>query len=271
MPKALDSDRERRLIPNGRGYQIPDPDEGLREHPRYNDKDYDTSDVEWSPYPTLNNNTKEAAMAIEAVVRRFRQQKNQAGEAKMYSRKNYTENKADIKHQSKMRYTRIKNKPDFQKRRKLYKQKPEKFERRPPGFKSPSQRSKDWRKKQKRSLTKVAMSTEDILQGIKPSIVQDALTMKVGKPRIRDGVSQYSVDSPSGKTYRVHVSMDGENVHLSCDCPFWQWQGPEHWAVVNGYLYGKPVGTASRPVFKDPNSEHRVCKHAVAVFNRLSR
>jgi hypothetical protein len=101
--------------------------------------------------------------------------------------------------------------------------------------------------------------------------LQDALTMRVGKPKTRGGVSHYNVDSSSGKTYRVMVSLEDTDVHISCDCPFWQWQGPEHWAVVNRYLYGKPVGTASKPVVKDPNSEHRLCKHAVAVLNRLSR
>lgn len=278
MPKEVDEVMEDHL-PNGHGYQVPDPDEGLRERPRYEDKDYDNSEVEQSPYPTLNNNTKEAMLSIEAVVRRFKQQKNQAGEAKTYFRKNYVQNKSEIKHQSKRRYTRVKNNPQFKRRNKKYKDTPEKFKRKPPGFRSQSERSEDYRKRQQRKLknkptspvTKTAMIAQDILQGIRPSIEKDALSMRVGKPKTRGGVSHYTVDSTSGNSYRVSVSLTGVDIHMSCDCPFWQWQGPEHWASTEDYLYGSPRGTASKPIVKDPNSEHRLCKHAVAVLNRITR
>ena len=37
--------------------------------------------------------------------------------------------------------------------------------------------------------------------------------------------------------------------------------------MINGYLYGRPVGTASKPVIKDPKGKHWVCKHVYAILN----
>jgi hypothetical protein len=79
-------------------------------------------------------------------------------------------------------------------------------------------------------------------------------------------------------TYRVRVktlpkgnikSPNKVDILASCSCPYWRWQGPEHWAKQEGYLYGKPVGTASKPVIKDPSSEHHACKHVIAVLQKV--
>jgi hypothetical protein len=87
-------------------------------------------------------------------------------------------------------------------------------------------------------------------------------------------------DVPGTKdTYRVRVkavpkggtlALAKLDILTSCTCPYWQWQGPEHWASVDGYLYGSPVGTASKPAVKDPNGTHRACKHVLACFDMMS-
>jgi hypothetical protein len=59
------------------------------------------------------------------------------------------------------------------------------------------------------------------------------------------------------------------NVYVSCSCPYWRWQGPEHWAKSSGYLYGKPRGTASKPDVKDPTGSHGACKHVLAVLTKV--
>jgi hypothetical protein len=56
-------------------------------------------------------------------------------------------------------------------------------------------------------------------------------------------------------------------VQVACSCDYFRWQGPEHWAKSNDYLYGRPVGTASRPVEKDPSGKHWACKHVLAVLD----
>lgn len=89
----------------------------------------------------------------------------------------------------------------------------------------------------------------------------------------------FDVKGSEPSPYRVRVKvippnetvrkMDKVDVQLSCSCPFWQWQGPEHWAKKNDYLYGKPKGTATNPEAKDPKGQHWVCKHVAAVLNTV--
>jgi hypothetical protein len=43
--------------------------------------------------------------------------------------------------------------------------------------------------------------------------------------------------------------------------------GPEHHAKSEGYLDGRPKGTASSPDIKDPERQNRVCKHVAAVLS----
>jgi len=84
----------------------------------------------------------------------------------------------------------------------------------------------------------------------------------------------------SSDTYTVRVrgvqqkkgaSLGAGQVQVSCSCPFFRWQGPEHHASVNRYLYGRPQGTASKPAAKDPGSRHWACKHVVAVLRVASK
>jgi len=77
----------------------------------------------------------------------------------------------------------------------------------------------------------------------------------------------------------LQVNYDRENLknlnperdpfRVSCSCPFWRWQGPEHWARKFLYIYSNPVGTASVPVIKDPMRKHGICKHVYALFKDI--
>lgn len=105
-----------------------------------------------------------------------------------------------------------------------------------------------------------------------------ALPVKLVYASPDKGFWRFEVRGKSG-TYLVRIKgikkgatryMKRAPVQVSCSCPFWRWQGPEHWAVKNGYLYGDPRGTASVPVIRDPNELHWACKHVLAAF-RLAR
>ena len=65
-------------------------------------------------------------------------------------------------------------------------------------------------------------------------------------------------------------NVQGMDLRVSCNCPFWQWQGPAHWATLNGYQYGRTPGTATVPKIRDPKHKHAVCKHAISVFDFIS-
>jgi hypothetical protein len=82
-------------------------------------------------------------------------------------------------------------------------------------------------------------------------------------------VFTFSVDCGNvPRTVQASLS-DIDDVAMICDCPFWQWNGPEHNAQVNSYLLGQPYGTAGPPDVRDPNREYAMCKHAYAVLRKL--
>ena len=122
----------------------------------------------------------------------------------------------------------------------------------------------------------------DIRSLCSPDLVEKSTGIPVKMRRVdtRNLMWLFDVKGSKGKIYRVRVKgLPSGNVNdpnkmdvlVSCTCPFWQWQGPEHWASVNGYLYGEPRGTAASPDMKDPAGHHGACKHVLAVFGRMSQ
>jgi hypothetical protein len=82
-------------------------------------------------------------------------------------------------------------------------------------------------------------------------------------------VYTFSVDAGNGaKTVQAALS-DRDHVTLSCNCPFWRYNGPEFNAVNNGFMLGQPFGTAESPDIRDPERKYWLCKHAYAVLRRL--
>jgi len=100
---------------------------------------------------------------------------------------------------------------------------------------------------------------------------------KLKRVDARNAMWTFAVEGSKGPyTVRVKAPRKGNvrdvgrlDVYVSCSCPFWRWQGPEHWAKSSGYLYGKPVGTASKPDIKDPTGTHGACKHVLAVLAKI--
>jgi hypothetical protein len=79
----------------------------------------------------------------------------------------------------------------------------------------------------------------------------------------------FSVDAGHGaKTVQASLS-DIDDVALSCNCPFWRYNGPEFNAKTNRFMLGQPYGTASPPNVRDPERQYWLCKHAYAVLKRL--
>jgi len=60
-----------------------------------------------------------------------------------------------------------------------------------------------------------------------------------------------------------------DNIALTCDCPFWRWNGPEYHAKTEDYMLGQPQGTAAPPDIRDPDRVYYLCKHAYSVLVRL--
>jgi hypothetical protein len=128
---------------------------------------------------------------------------------------------------------------------------------------------------------RLATLISDVEAATEPLIHERAsgLPTKLKRVNRKNAILTYTVTGSSGVyTVKVKIPRKGNlrdpkklDVWLSCSCPYWRWQGPEHHAKVRDYLYGKPRGTASKPVIKDPSGIHGACKHVLAVFQDLKR
>lgn len=115
---------------------------------------------------------------------------------------------------------------------------------------------------------------------LKPEIIEPHTPEKIQKNARACSVSLTSYDKKTrvftfsvncgngAKTVQASLS-DINEVALVCNCPFWQWNGPEHNAQSNDFLLGQPYGTASPPDVRDPNREYWLCKHSYAVLRKL--
>lgn len=120
----------------------------------------------------------------------------------------------------------------------------------------------------------------EIREGCASSLVSSSqkLAVKLRRVDARNAMWLFDVEG-SKEPYRIRLqalrqgnvkSLAKTHVRVSCSCPFWQWQGPEHWASQEDYLFGKPRGMATKPVVKDPSGQHRACKHVLAVMDFLT-
>ena len=128
-------------------------------------------------------------------------------------------------------------------------------------------------------IEKEAALISDIEAGCAPSLKSQGQKLSVKLRRVDQKNALWLFDVQGSKEpYRIRLQalrqgnvkvLAKTHVRVSCSCPFWQFQGPEHWAKQGDYLYGKPRGLATRPDIKDPNGEHKACKHVLAVLNHV--
>lgn len=130
------------------------------------------------------------------------------------------------------------------------------------------------------SAIRVAKRLAEMLDETSRDIVKRSVSIRPRGKRFNPKTSMFAFTVPgsSGANYVVKVKAIREgtttklakmDLLVSCSCDFWRWQGPEHYAKIGDYLYGKPRGTASRPDQKDPSGKHRLCKHVVACLNSI--
>lgn len=126
------------------------------------------------------------------------------------------------------------------------------------------------------SRIKVALRMDAITEGLNPKYVERAnrcavSTRRVDKKNLR---WVFSVDCGNGaKVVKVKAFRKGGitnfskmDLDIKCSCPAWRWQGPEYHAKTEEFIDGKPRGTASFPIIRDPTGINRVCKHVYSVL-----
>ena len=131
-------------------------------------------------------------------------------------------------------------------------------------------------------LHKTAATIADIERNMSPDVMKRAESVKVSLARAdqKNGIWTFKAQGSKDESYTVRVKAipKGDSkevgklqVKVSCTCDFFRYQGPEQWAKVNDYLYGKTRGTASTPTEKDPEGKHWACKHVWASLGKAMK
>lgn len=126
---------------------------------------------------------------------------------------------------------------------------------------------------------RVATKINEVQQGVDQRINQraTACVATVKRADIPNLRWIFSVDCGNGpKMVKLKAKRKGNvtsitkmDVSISCSCKAWRWLGSEYHAKSNGYLDGKPVGTAAAPTIQDPGGVNKICKHVAAVLFKV--
>jgi len=126
---------------------------------------------------------------------------------------------------------------------------------------------------------KIASRISDVENGLNPKVVTRAkkCTASLKRADVSNLRWLFTVDCGNGpKTVKLKAARTGRvtdlakmDVKFTCSCHAWRWLGSEHHSKREEYLDGKPRGTATPPVIKDPLGVNRVCKHVAAVIGNV--
>ena len=126
---------------------------------------------------------------------------------------------------------------------------------------------------------RVAVRIDEMFSGLNPKVVERGSQCSVEVKRVDKANLRwiFAVDCGNGvKVVKLKGKREGRIVKLTkmelkvkCSCNAFRWLGPEHHAQGEAYLDGKPRGTASVPVIKDPLMHNRICKHIFAVLSHV--
>jgi len=129
--------------------------------------------------------------------------------------------------------------------------------------------------------TRMAARIVDVMNGLNPKVVQrgSGCSTQLKRADIKNLRWLFVVDCGNGPKLVKMKAVRKNNVvkfalmdlTMTCSCPAWRWLGSEHHAVGDEYIDGKPRGTASVPVIKDPLMHNRVCKHVAAVMGLVKK
>lgn len=132
------------------------------------------------------------------------------------------------------------------------------------------------------SVRKMAKTLVELLSHTSPDVLTSGKGVKVRPKRFdpAKGFWIFQAAGSKGENYTIRVkgtitpkikNLEKAQVQVSCTCNFFMWQGPEHWAKTNAFLYGKPRGTATKPAEKDPKGKNWICKHVAAALEMARR
>lgn len=112
----------------------------------------------------------------------------------------------------------------------------------------------------KKELILRDLDTQVISKAESISTVSKDFEQKVFREPIYFSVGEHQV------SLEAKGDREDPDLFLKCDCPYWRFQGSEYHAYENNYLFGTPIGSLEKPVKRDPQGTHKICKHVYAVL-----
>jgi len=128
-----------------------------------------------------------------------------------------------------------------------------------------------------------AIKLEDILSRVSSVVKSRAkktrIRLKRAMPKINRWIFEARTPGSEFGPHTVRVlavpkdkrikTVAASDIFLSCSCKSWVYDGPEYHAKTMGYLEGRPSGAATRPDVRDPAGKKLLCKHVIAVSEKL--
>lgn len=120
-------------------------------------------------------------------------------------------------------------------------------------------------------LVKLSMSPEELENKAHQDVVNKSKNCNVRLNSYSKKTKIFTFSVKCDKDTRtVQAALSGNDVLISCDCPYWRWNGPEFHAKSNSYMLGNPYGSASPPDIRDKDRKFYLCKHAHAVLKKFN-
>lgn len=117
-------------------------------------------------------------------------------------------------------------------------------------------------------VNKKAYTASELIGMVPENLKEKSKTVTAYLEKVDENKNIYYFKS---KDYTIKIRKEKKDLKVSCTCPFWIYQGSEYWAKKLGYLLGKPQGTATKPKVRDPDGEHKLCKHLIASLSEFSK
>jgi len=117
-------------------------------------------------------------------------------------------------------------------------------------------------------MYKTSATRKQMMRGLSKKIVDRAVSLSVVK-KFNNKILAKPLEFEVGDhtvTVKIQGNTKDPEFFLNCTCNFFRYSGPEYHAQKEGYLLGKPRGSAEFPKEKDPDGINKVCKHCVAVI-----
>ncbi len=117
----------------------------------------------------------------------------------------------------------------------------------------------------------LALKPEQITPKTPKNIKENARSVKVSltsyDPKTK--IFTFSANAGNGEKVVQAKLTTISDVAISCNCPYWKYNGPEYHAKHNDYLLNQPSGSATTPDIRDPERKIWLCKHAYAVLKKF--